>query len=371
MAAMSAMPQEMVQNDDIVRTICSDPSFIAEIYHLITLADSLQIDRRLSELLETMKGDQYTHAMATQMELQMASLNKTDTLKEVLLRDHSTTVIGGAAFILYVYALNKKNIRNVPKTSDIDIAIWYNEMIEDTVFRERNVHMEDAIRTIFQQRTSSILAKIKSLVSKKVAIESFTIDVPESLTYYNMTTNINVIFNINGTPIKVVDIAVKNAIYSQDIPKNRTRSSIPLYYNVTHTGYQNTTLLSLFGKSVRVPALLRLYQQQWLGYINTELEINKQHANIQTVQQYANKYPDRTNYKDKITEYRNELIENQLKLRKYNDRILFLAKHLQLPPSSSLPLHPGRSIHSLSKKGGKRRTNRKNKRHTKRHTKRR
>ena len=350
---------------DIIRMACSDPSFIAEIYHLITLADSLQIDRRLSELLETMKGDQYTHAMATQMEFQMASLDKTHTLKEVLLRDHSTTVIGGAAFILYVYALNKKNMRNVPKTSDIDIAIWYNEMIEDTVFRERNRHMEDAIRTIFQQHTSSIRAKIEGL-SKKVAIESFTIDVPESLTYQNMTTNINVIFNINGTPIKVVDIAVKNAIYSQDIPNQTLRSSIPLYYNATHTGYQNTTLLSLFGKSVRVPTLERLYQQQRLGYINTELEINKQHANIQTVQQYANKSPDRINYKDKITEYRNALIENQLKLRKYNARMSFLVKHLQLPPSASVPLHPGRSIHSLSKKGGKRRTHRKNKHHKKR-----
>jgi hypothetical protein len=37
-----------------------------------------------------------------------------------------------------------------------------------------------------------------------------------------------------------------------------------------------------------------------------------------------------------------------------------------LSRAASVPLHPGRSIYSLSKKGGKRRTYRKNKHHTKR-----
>lgn len=315
MAAMSAMPQ--LKEDDI-RTICSDPIFIARIYYLIAFSG------HLSDL-----------------------------------PDHMTTVIGGASFIMHAYMLNKSNIESTHRsisrelqTSDIDIVMWYKNMINREDFLSKNARMVPNIELILnpsgKNYTEELLTRIKQLLPhiEPSIIDKIKCNVIEKVVgekYKHMTTNININLTIEGTneSYKVVDVAIKNAIYSQYTEKNR--SSLPVTQNTTHTDEQNTFPMFVNDvssnvekiKFVRIPTLERLIQQQQFG--------------IKEMTGRAN-------------------------TSKYQSRIGYLMQHSSRVPAASLPAplpkNSGRPP-LAPRRGGKRRTHRKNKHHKKRHTKRR
>jgi hypothetical protein len=366
MAAMSAIPQEMVQNADIVRTICSDPRFIATIYDTIT--------------------------------------NLFKSKSNVV---HVPTVIGGAAFILYAYVQNGNNgermeldmrqkLGKVLQTSDIDIAIWYKNMTDKTEFKKRNALMENEIRRTFTD--AKYIESIKEILSNTTTIDTITVTVPESVTFSSLTTKIPVYFMINGKEIKV-DIAIKNAIYSQRVNNGKNVTTIPIEQNVTYTNDTNTLYLRILpnAQPVRVPTVEQFIKQQIFAFnnINSEIEYLGQRI-IKNSPTYNKKYIELktklTNYKERLSYLSKYVVPPQHPtfgtpealadvyartlgaLRRANhmsgEHIAALARPASLsrPTSSSSssglpPLPP--------KKGGKRRTYRKNKRHTKRrHTKR-
>lgn len=321
---MSAMPEVSVE-ENIVRTICSDPIFIARIYHLIAFSGYLS-----------------------------------------KLPDHMTTVLGGAAFIMHAYMLNESNIermhdsiRAIPRTSDIDIVVWYKNKLDKLYFLSRNATMIQMIKLMLdpsvQNYTAELLTRIKQLLPNikpsiidKIKIEVVNKDIRKE--YEHMTTNISINFIINDKPFKVADVAIKNAIYSQHTEENR--NLLPVTQNTTHTDEQNTfpmfvnDISSDVGKNkfVRIPTLERLIQQQQFG-----INAMRGRANIS----------------------------------KYRARIEYLMQHSirGLPASlpASLPAAPPRNSGRpplAPRRGGKRHTHLKNKRHTrrkhtKRHTKRR
>ena len=188
-----------------------------------------------------------------------------------------------------------------------------------------------------------------------------------------MTTKININFIINGKSIPVVDISIKNAIYSQYVRNGRTRSEIPVSENISHTSAKNTVLLTIIDRNnsrgtseqrVRVPTLERLIEQQQFA-----IESMRDRAN-------TSKYQARIDYLRQPPALGSAAALNAVRARfehaeqSTRNMIASLPAPASLSRPASLPLHPGRSIHSLSKKGGKR-TYKKNKRHTKCHTKRR
>jgi hypothetical protein len=330
MAAVSAMPEEPLQYAEIIRTICSDPIFIARIYYLIAFSG------HLSEL-----------------------------------PDHMTTVIGGAAFIMHAYMLNANNIermrrsiRTVPQTSDIDIVIWHkNKIKEKEDFLSKNAMMVPNIELMLdpsgKNYTEELLTRIKQLLPniEPSIIDKIKFNVIEKVVgekYKHMTTNININLTIEGTneSYKVVDVAIKNAIFSQYTEKNR--NSVDVTENTTHTDEQNTFPMFVNDvssnvekiKFVRIPTLERLIQQQQFGIKEMSWRANtsKHRARIDYLMRHSSHSP---------------LAAPPV------------APPVAPPAAHHAPLHPGRSIHSLSKKGGKRRTHRKNKHHKKRHTKRR
>ena len=357
MAAMSTGEAEK----EIIRKACSDPLFITKIYSLIGLSERLQIRKRLSQSPDTPNLSR------------VPVLELKEQIKALVLSDHSTTVIGGAAFILHAYEQNGQDINRmhaVPQTSDIDIAMWYNNIIDIQDFIDRNTIMERAIRETFQSFSNQIRTIIEGFDPS--AIRTFEIEVPESSTYENMTTNIKVNFIINGQRFTVVDVAMKNKIYSQRIRNGRNRR---VEENVTYTTNNNTTCLRIHAlpdECVRVPTLERLIEQQQFA-----IEAMRGRAN-------TTKYQARIDYLRRPPELGSAALGsaalgsaaalNAVRARftrAVEDTNAMRASLPTLSRSASLPLHPGRSIHSLSKKGGKRRTYRKNKRHTKRrHTKR-
>ena len=292
---------------DIIRTACSDPSFITAINVIIKFCER-------------------------------------ETERESPLPPHTITVIGGAAFILHAYLLNGRNtqrmqesIRDVPQTSDIDIAMWYHSELDKDTFKASNERIERRIRAQFSDinRIMPLRAIMENLSPS--SIDTFEIDVPESRTYGKMTTTIHVDFIINGQRMTVIDMAIKNAIYSQPIRNERNRSTIPVVQNITYTDKQNTTLLRVKDRDnslgtpeeyVRVPTLERLIQQQRFAI---------------------------------------EAMREPAKLSKYHARLSYLEPLVRSVTRNSgrPPLHRG-----PSRRGGKRRTYKKNKRHTKCHTKR-
>jgi hypothetical protein len=345
---MAAMPQ---LEKDIIRMACSDPSFVSMIYLIIKLSGN-----------------------------------------ESLIPP--PTVIGGAAFMLHAYVLNGRNkarmqeaIRAVPQTSDIDIAIWYTNVKDKDTFLSKNNTMVDKIRENLTKKngqfTNILLEKLKQLLPDPSIIDTFDIQVikeePKDKRFEHMTTKININFIINGKSIPVVDIAIKNAIYSQRIMNGRNRSEIPVSENISHTSAQNTVLLKIINGNnsrglpdqyVRVPTLERLIEQQQFA-----LEVDRDRSKLP-------KYQARLHYLRQHSELGSAALGSAAALNavrarfahaEQSTRNMIASLPAPVPASlpASLPLHPGRSIHSLSKKGGKRRTYRKNKRNTKCHTKRR
>ncbi len=230
MAAMSASPS---QEKEMIRAACSHPQFIAIIYDMIHTLSNYRI------------------------------INK-DTSERGYLPEHTTTLIGGAAFILHAYEQNGRSMQRmqgVPQTSDIDIAIWYNNVIEDAAeFTAKNKLMESNVRTLFSY--PDIINTFHRVMRTfgRSAIQTFNIEVPASTTYVNRTTTIKINFIMNGHRVPVVDLAIKNAIYSQ--PTERNVRTIPVEQNITHTDQTNTTFLTIFNKQVRVPTLERFIEQQ-------------------------------------------------------------------------------------------------------------
>jgi hypothetical protein len=189
-----------------------------------------------------------------------------------------------------------------------------------------------------------------------------------------MTTKITINFIINGKSIPVVDIAIKNAIYSQYVSNERNRSEKPVSENISHTSAQNTVLLKIIDSNnsrgtpdvfVRVPTIERLIEQQQfaISAMSGRADITKYQARID----YLRQQPELGSAAalDAVRARFARAVEDTNAMR------ASLPAPAPLSRAASLPLHPGRSIYSLSKKGGKRRTHIKNKHHKKRHTKRR
>ncbi len=310
---------------EIIRKACSDPSFVAMIYLIIKLSAN-----------------------------------------ESLIPP--PTIIGGAAFMLHAYVLNGRNkarmqeaIRAVPQTSDIDIAIWYTKVKDKDTFLSKNNTMVDKIRENLTKRegifTNLLLQKLQEFLPNP-SIDTFAIQVtkeePRDKRFEHMTTKITINFIINGTSIPVVDIAIKNAIYSQYVRNGRNRSEIPVSENISHTSAQNTVLLKIIDSNnsrgtpdvfVRVPTIERLIEQQQfaISAMSGRADITKYQARID----YLRQHPE------------------------LGSAAALDAVRASLPASASLsrsmsnsgrpPLHRG-----PSRRGGKRRTHIKNKRHTKR-----
>ena len=312
---------------EIIRKACSDPSFVAMIYLIVKLSAN-----------------------------------------ESLIPP--PTIIGGAAFMLHAYVLNGRNnermqeaIRAVPQTSDIDIAIWYTKVKDKDTFLSKNNIMVDKIRENLTKRegifTNLLLQKLQEFLPNP-SIDTFAIQVtkeePRDKRFEHMTTKITINFIINGTSIPVVDIAIKNAIYSQYVRNGRNRSEIPVSENISHTSAQNTVLLKIIDSNnsrgtpdvfVRVPTIERLIEQQQfaISAMSGRADITKYQARID----YLRQHPE---------------LGSAAALDAVRASLPALSRSMS--NSGRPPLHRG-----PSRRGGKRRTYLKNKRHTKRHTKRR
>ena len=341
---MSAMPQVSTE-EGVIRKACSDPSFVAMIYLIIKLSAN-----------------------------------------ESLLPP--PTVIGGAAFMLHAYILNgrdkarmQEEIRAVPQTSDIDIAIWYTNVKDKDTFLSKNNTMVDKIRENLTKKeglfTNLLLQQLQQLLPDPSIINTFAINVvkeePRVKRFEHMTTKININFIINGKSIPVVDITIKNAIYSQYVRNERNRSGKPVSENISHTSAQNTVLLKIINGNnsrvspdqyVRVPTLERLIEQQ-------QFAIHAMSGRADTT-----KYQARIDYLRQHLELGSAAALNAVGARfaraEHDTREMIAS----LPAPASLsrpirnygrpPLHRG-----PSRQGGKRHTCRKNKHHNKRrHTKR-
>lgn len=334
MAAMSVMPQ--LEEEKIVRMACSDPSFVAMIYLIIKLSAN-----------------------------------------ESLIPP--PTVIGGAAFMLHAYVLNGRNkkrmqeaIRGVPLTNDIDIAIWYKNVKDKDTFMSKNNKMADKIRENLTKNeglfTNLLLQKLQQMISDPSMIDTFAIRVirgeSRNKRFEHMTTKIAIHFVINGKSIPVVDIAIKNAIYSQYVTNERNRSMLRVEQNISYTSEQNTTLLKVIDRNnsrgisdmyVRVPTLERLIEQQEFAIrvLNGRADTTKYQARIDYLRQHSE-----LGSAEALDDVR-----ARFERAEQDTRNMIASLPVPVRQSGLPPLAP--------KRGGKRRTHRKNKRHTKRHTKRR
>ena len=335
--------QPRIAVEEIVGKACSDPGFIMMINLIIKLSEA-----------------------------------------ESQLPPHTLTVIGGAAFILHAYLLNGRNlqrmqeaIRAVPQTSDIDIAVWYDHIIDRDTFLRKNNMMAERIRenfTIMEGRIRNLLLqKMKELVAPSI-IDTFEIEVRKPVIrkdFEYMTTSINVVFIINGQRFKVIDIAMKNPIYSQNVKSGINRRQIPVEQNVTHTTKRNTTILIVRERNnssrlpidyVRVPTIQRLIEQQEFALKQEPAKLYKYKPRIDYLKQHSGL----SSAAPLGSAAALDDVRAQFARAEQDTRTMFTA--LPVPAShlgnSALPPLPPRQ-------GGKRRTYIKNKRHTKRHTKRR
>lgn len=339
---MSAMPQ---LENNIIRMACSDPLFITEIYHIIAISE---LESKIPECM--------------------------------------ITLIGGAAFIMHAYMMNDRNIqvmqeaiRTVPQTSDIDIAIWYKDDIDKDTFLSGNNRMVNIISDVINRNKKMfgklLFKRIIQLLPDPSVIKIFKINVVKEdvhKNYEHMTTKINIIFTINGESFKVVDIAIKNAIYSQGVRPGTNRRSKSVYQNVSHMDEQNTTVLKVNdgdakqGKQpeyVRVPSVARFIQQQ-------NFAIDMKSAEGDQFNEIP-KYKSRISYLARHAPIDFDATLDALRPRLARAIQDTNAMRASLPAPATLsrsisnsgrpPLHRG-----PSRRGGKRRTYRKNKRYTKR-----
>ena len=196
---------------------------------------------------------------------------------EMINTDHNTTttVIGGSAFMLYAYAIHKRNMNNmvqsllqehVPLTKDIDIAVWYDDIIDD--FEKTNQRVEVFLRELFRnEQTIQPLKKRAAMMFGE--INTFRVYVLPTRTYRNMTTMITIHLVINDEDFTIADIAIKNPIYSQQLLNDKIRKMKNVSENETYTNKDNTMLLRVNKTDVvRVPTLSRFIDQQGLVFDN-------------------------------------------------------------------------------------------------------
>ena len=196
---------------------------------------------------------------------------------EMINTDHNTTttVIGGSAFMLYAYAIHERNMNNmvqsllqehVPLTKDIDIAVWYDDIIDN--FEKTNQRVEVFLRELFRnEQTIQTLKKRASMMFGE--INTFRVYVLPTRTYRNMTTMITIHLVINDEDFTIADIAIKNPIYSQQLLNDKMRKMKNVSENATYTNKDNTILLRVNEKDVvRVPTLSKFIEQQELVFDN-------------------------------------------------------------------------------------------------------
>jgi hypothetical protein len=196
-------------------------------------------------------------------------------IESVDLPSNTTTVIGGSAFMLYAYAINELNEdnmyrslreNNVPLTKDIDITVWYDNIIYD--FDETNQRVEVFLRELF--KNEQVIQLLQTRITRHFGeINTCRAYVLPARSYRNMTTMINIHFVINDEDFKVVDIVIKKPIYSQQLLNESQRLKIKVSENVTYTNKDNTMLLRVNKTDVvRVPTPSRFIDQQGLVFDN-------------------------------------------------------------------------------------------------------
>ena len=203
------------------------------------------------------------------------------------LPEHTLTVIGGAAFMLYAYTLNgndmdkmNRSLVGFESTSDIDIALWYHKELDRKRFLASNKKIKDKIVHVFNEKKQVIQGWIDRFIPYHEPMERFDLEItiePIQERFAHKTTTVHVAFKINGDNYKILDIALKNALYSQMRKKNfspitngmRVQND-PVYMNKTDT---LTTLLRIdssnnMSVSVRVPTIFAFVEQQLFVYGN-------------------------------------------------------------------------------------------------------
>jgi len=202
-------------------------------------------------------------------------------IKVSRLPPNTTTVIGGAACMLYAYTIHERNMNtmkqtllkeNVPLTSDIDIAVWYDNIIDH--FIETNKRLEESLREIC--KSEQLIQNLQGRITKHFGeIRSCRLYVLPAKPFKNMTSTIKIHIVINDEDFSVVDIAIKNPIYSQPLINERQRITKHVSENATYTNKRNTMLLLIHSKNesdptdkdeiVRVPTYRKFIEQQVLA----------------------------------------------------------------------------------------------------------
>jgi len=173
------------------------------------------------------------------------------------------------------------SMRDIPLTSDIDIALWYDTIMDAGEFRTTNERLAETLRTHVQD--GEINTSIKKEIQRTLGyqIETFVMNVPDPITFQNMTTTININFVINNHSFTaVVDLAMKNPIYSQRVPPQQNRAKMNVKTNIMYTNKENTVLRKVYrrnpndpmdkSESVRVPTIARLIEQQQFALENVK-----------------------------------------------------------------------------------------------------
>ena len=188
---------------------------------------------------------------------------------------HSTTVIGGAAFILHALHHHLR-VHLLPKTNDIDIAWWYDTPLPPATFQAHNQRLIGQLRKTITLYTPSILEMVH-IVSPRADV---TIDITHS-SYRNLTTTVVIAFHIDGRRVPIVDLAIKNGVYSQSRKPNGTRKNgrERLTNDPTYTSAANTMEIMVGDPSigdpaihlpVRVPRLLPYMIHQVFAYLEVQ-----------------------------------------------------------------------------------------------------
>jgi len=224
----------MAQQPNNIGKLCSDPIFISMMYNIVKFG-----------------------------------------IKSVKLPSNTTTVIGGAALMLYAYSINKLNednmyrslqMNNVPLTKDIDITVWYDNIIDD--FDETNKKLEVFLRDFF--KNEHVIQLLQTRITRHFGeIQSCRAYVLPATSYINMTTTIKIHVVINDRDFHVADLVIKNPIYSQQLLNERHRFTKSVLQNATYTNKDNTMLLCVNKTDVvRVPTHKKFIEQQGLVFDN-------------------------------------------------------------------------------------------------------
>jgi len=170
----------------------------------------------------------------------------------------------------------------IEKTSDIDISFWYHQEIPREAFLDYNRKFKNRIEEVFQSNETKqhIRRLFDRFIPNHEEIDTFDIEVtiePVPDRFAHKTTIVNVAFIINGKKMKIMDIAIKNALYSQAVKKNfspitngmRVQND-PVYSNKSPelTGLLRINTTNVMSVSVRLPTFEAFIEQQLFVYGN-------------------------------------------------------------------------------------------------------